>query len=57
MDDCHHTEHVVTSPPLAAFAAPTVTVSDVPMIMRLVEALALAEPHAAPSPARPAAPS
>jgi hypothetical protein len=57
MRDCHKSSHEVVSPDAPAVAMPEVAiVNELPRAMPRV-AWMIAEPHAAPAPARPDAPS
>jgi hypothetical protein len=55
---CHETQQIITSTPIAAFAPPSV-VADAVAVAPVARAIvyATAEPHAAPPPRRPDAPS
>jgi hypothetical protein len=57
MRACHQSQQVTIAPQLPSFVAPATIVNDAPMRVVAVASIALPEPHPAPSPARPAAPS
>jgi hypothetical protein len=57
MRACHKTAHEIVSPVAPAFAAPDVVIATAPARALSRTAWTIAEPHAAPAPARPAAPS
>lgn len=54
---CHQTTHITVAPTLPAFAAPAVAEVSAPVVEIVAVVLASQSPHAAPSPARPDAPS
>jgi len=54
---CHQATHVLVAPTLPAFAAPVVAMITAPAMRAAAPVLELVSPHAAPTPARPDAPS
>lgn len=57
MRACHNTEHAVMAPQLPAFTAPLVAVAAAPVIAIVATASPIPDPHPAPPPNRPDAPS
>jgi hypothetical protein len=54
---CHQTTHITVAPTLPAFAAPAIAVAPAPPVQVVAAVHPTLAPHAAPSPARPDAPS
>lgn len=57
MRSCHNTEDTVIAPQLPAFTAPVVAVAAVPVMVVAATDPARSDPHPAPPPNRPDAPS
>lgn len=54
---CHQTQHTIVAPTLPAFAAPALASADAPAPRTALVVHQLRDPHSAPPPARPDAPS
>jgi len=54
---CHQTQHITVAPTLPAFAAPVIAAIPAPAVLVVAAIHPTRSPHAAPSPARPDAPS
>jgi hypothetical protein len=57
MRACHNTERAIMAPQLPAFTPPVIAVAAVPAIAVIAAAPPLPDPHPAPPPIRPDAPS
>ena len=57
MKACHKTAHDFVAPVLPAFVTPRIEVASVPRVVAPAPVVALVEPHPAPAPKRPDAPS
>jgi hypothetical protein len=54
---CHNTERALMAPQLPAFTAPVVAIADMPAIALVAADPSIPDPHPAPPPTRPDAPS
>lgn len=57
MKACHKVAHDFVAPVLPAFVTPEIEIASAPPVIAIEPVLALADPHPAPEPTRPDAPS